>query len=324
MPINFKITAPLLPALMAVILLAACGKEEGYHSVRGGVWSTTYHIAYRGAAQLEDSIESVLKEVGRSLSPFDSLSLVSRVNSQKETETDYHFRRVYEISKNVNALSGGAFDPTLAPLIRAWGFGQGHTATADTLHTDSLARIVGLGKTRMEGNRIIKDSKEVEFNFSAVAKGYGCDAVGEMFRRNSVKDFLIEIGGEILASGKSPRQSEWRVGIESPRNYTDPGSKEFVDFVTLKNEGVATSSNLRNSNIVNGRKRGHIMSGVTMAPVETDVLSATVIAKSCAEADALATAAIVCGQEKGSELLRRAKTRGMLVTADTIIYINWK
>ena len=312
--------------LAGILFLTTCGKKEGYHSVRGGVWSTSYHITFRGPAQLEDSIEAVLKDVGRSLSPFDSLSLVSKVNRQKETDIDIHFKKVYDISKKINELSGGAFDPTLAPLIRTWGFGQGHTPTADTLRLDSIARFIGLSKTRMEGNRLIKENKNVEFNFSAVAKGYGCDAIGAMFRRNSVKDYLIEIGGEVLASGKSPRQSEWRVGIESPDNYTGAGTgrMEYLDFITLKNEGIATSSNLRNSQVVNGRRRGHIMSVNMMAPVETDVLSATVIAKSCGTADALATAAIVCGAQQGCELLRRAKARGMLVTADSIIYIDWK
>lgn len=330
-------------AIISIMNLCGCNHEEGYHAMRGSVWGTTYNINYKGAANLEDSVTNTLEEVGKSLSVFDAESLVNKVNHGNDTEVDHHFKTVYNISVKVNRLSDGAFDPTLAPLIRAWGFGERNEERIPAT-TDSLRSIIGIDKTRLAKNRLIKENPGIEFNFSAIAKGYGCDAIADMFRRNGVNDFIIEIGGEVTVRGKSPRGQAWRIGIESPDNYRHPESApEFAGFITLKNESVATSSNLRNTRKpISGEVMspppgprpgkhkqgegtvGHIFSGRSLEPIASDVLSATIIAGRCAEADALATAAVASGAESARKFLEKAKIKAMLITADSTYYINWK
>ena len=189
----------VLTCTAAFLTLAGCGKERQkdlseWQQKDGLVWNTSFHITYRGSESLGDSALSVLARVGRSLSVFDSTSLVSRVNRQDSTLVDTDFIRVYVMSRKINRASDGAFDPTLSPLITAWGFGKGHKANADTTRIDSIMNYVGINKTHLHRDSIIKNDPRIEFNFSAIAKGYGCYAVAEMFEKNGVTDFLIEIG----------------------------------------------------------------------------------------------------------------------------------
>lgn len=318
--------------------LLSCGRSEGYHSIDGNIWGTTYRINYHGPANLEDSIKAVLEQVDNSLSVFDSLSVVSNINRNKSMVTDSHFEKIYNLSVKIKEQTDGMFDPTLGPLIRAWGFGEGGSEPQGEINPEQFRDRIGIEKTRLVENRLEKENPATEFNFSAIAKGYGCDAIGAMLKRNSVVDFLIEIGGEIVAAGKSPRGDCWKIGVESPGNYLDPSARpEIEDFIILENRAVATSSNLRNRRPVPGKpagrphpprrrpdapKAGHIFSPKTLMPVESDLLSATVIAQSCAEADALATAAIAAGSEKARRFLAKSDVSAILITADTIYYIN--
>ncbi len=326
-----KILFLILPLLTALGLFSGCHRSEGYHSVGGLVWSTSYHIIYKGPAELEDSIKSVLDEVGHSLSVFEPESVVSLANSQKESEVDDHFVKIFMISQKVHRLSGGMFDPTIAPLIDAWGFGKGHQPTMDTLRIDSLMNLTGLDKCSLQEKRLIKEHPGLRFNFSAVAKGYGCDAVGEMFKRNGVRNYMVEIGGEVKTAGLSPQQRKWRIGVESPSNYTikdslpgRPPKPEFAEFVSISGEGVATSSNLRNIHNLNSQQTGHIISPKTGYPVKAEIESATVVAKSCAEADALATASIAMPLKEAEAMIQEANVGALLMTADTVIRINWE
>ncbi len=311
--------------IIAALLTSSCRREAGYHTLRGGIWHTLYTITYQGPVSLEDSVLTVLDAVGSSLSVFDSASVVSRVNNAAvSAEVDSAFARIYRLSRKVSALSGGAFDPTVSPLIEAWGFGKSRVPVADTTAVDSILRYVGIGKTRLEGSRLIKDDPRISFNLSGIAKGYGCDMVGEMLRRNHVDNFMIEIGGEVLTSGQSPKAMPWRIAIEAPKRIGMEQLEPFTDLLHLSGEGVASSSNDKNYHDLEGRRQGHIISPVTGRPATTDVLSATVVAPSCAEADALATACMVMSADSAAAMLRKAGRRGLLVTQDTIIKVGWK
>lgn len=305
-----------LPVIAFLFLASGCDHNNTYHSAEGVIWHTFWRATFKGPEVLADSILPVLNNVGSSLSVFDSLSVVSKVNQSLQCEVDRDFIRVYNESRRINRLTDGAFDPTLSPLITAWGFGKGHTATTDTCRIDSILGFVGIGKSHLEGNRIVKNDRRTEFNFSAIAKGYGCDMIAEMFRRNGVTDFLIEIGGEIVASGKSPRGGKWNVGVEKP-SADASAPQEAQEVVELSSGGMATSGNYRNFHLGSGGKRfGHTLSPATGRPVSTDVASATVIAPSCMEADALATSMMVLGSEKA---IRLADTLGypvMLILTD--------
>ena len=287
------------------------------------VWNTVYNITYRGPESLQDSIMPVLDSVSKSASAFDSLSLVSRINRGEELPLDDILKRLYLASVDINRHSGGKFDPTVGPLVTAWGFGKGHTPTADTLNIPTLLKYVGISKTRLgEGGRLIKDDPRIEFNFSAIAKGLGCDAVAEMLERNGVTDYLIEIGGEIRSSGHSPRGDRWRVQIDAPVASADSVIHESQCVVTLEDIGIATSGNYRNFHQENGRRFGHTINPLTGRPATTDVASATVAAPTTMEADGYATAIMAMGSRDARRMVDSLRLAAYVITTDGKVWVS--
>lgn len=287
------------------------------------VWNTVYNITYRGPESLQDSVMPVLDSVSKSASAFDSLSLVSRINRGEELPLDDILKRLYLASVDINRHSGGKFDPTVGPLVTAWGFGKGHTPTADTLNIPTLLKYVGISKTRLgEGGRLIKDDPRIEFNFSAIAKGLGCDAVAEMLERNGVTDYLIEIGGEIRSSGHSPRGDRWRVQIDAPVASADSVIHESQCVVTLEDIGIATSGNYRNFHQENGRRFGHTINPLTGRPATTDVASATVAAPTTMEADGYATAIMAMGSRDARRMVDSLRLAAYVVTTDGKVWVS--
>lgn len=308
-------------SLFAVVLTLLGGCRSDYQNESGMIWNTMYNVTYDGPATLRDSLMPQFNRVAASVSAFDSTSLVSRINRNETARTDSAFRHVYRMSQLVNGRSGGAFDPTVSPLVTAWGFGKGHKATADTARIDELLKYVGIGKTRLHGNLLLKNDPRLEFNFSAIAKGYGCDAVGEMFLRNGVSNFLIEVGGEILAHGESPRGGKWRVSVDMPiRSEGVVHQSQCV--LKIGNEGVATSGNYRNYHEQKGHVYGHTIDPVTGRPVQTDVLSATVIAPTAMEADAYATAAMALGSARAQQMAQKYGLAMMLIMPGNKIWMS--
>lgn len=298
--------------------LISCKKSSSYIADRGMVWNTIFNITYDGPESLSDSIRRVLDETGNNLSVFDLTSLVSQVNRNDSTPVNRDFIRVYEMSKKINSLSGGMFDPTLSPLITAWGFGPGHEATSDTLRIDSLLSITGLEKTSLRRGILIKENKSIQFNFSAIAKGYGCDRVAEMLKKNGVDNYLVEIGGEITASGKSPRGGDWTISVDRPVFNDTAIVHESQVIIAFTDQGMATSGNYRNFHGKGSERYGHTISPLTGRPVSTDILSATVIAPTAMEADGLATAFMTLGRKKTEELNKSLKLPVLLICADTV------
>lgn len=309
----------ILISFLFIFFLYSCGQKENYVKCEGMIWNTLYHITYKGPETLQDSILPVLNEVGKSLSVFDKTSLVSRLNESDSIMIDSHFKIVYDESRRINCLSQGVFDPTVSPLVEAWGFGVRHKPQSDTVAIDSILEFVGINKTRREGEWIIKDDIRTQFNFSAIAKGYGCDALGEMFKRNGVRDYMIEIGGELSLRGHSPAGGDWRIGIDAPLDNIDPG-KETAIVISLTDAGVATSGNYRNFRMDGDKRVAHTISPVSGRPYLSEILSATVIAKSCMEADAIATACMAGTFAEAKHLLETTETEGMMILNDSIYF----
>lgn len=294
---------------------ALCGCNEEYRKAEGMVWNTTFHVTYRNSHDLTDSIYSTLSEVGSSLNVFDDSSLISKANKRDTTIINDDFKRVYDMSVEINRESGGAFDPTLGPLIDAWGFGRGHHATSDTLQIDSLLGITGIARTRIEGNILIKQNPHIRFNFSAIAKGYGCDRIAEMLERNGSTDFIVEIGGEIRCSGKNPTEEKWRVSIDKPI-VTDSIRHDSQCVISVTDAGIATSGNYRNFHKNGNAVYGHTISSSTGRPIQTDVVSVTVVSSTAMEADALATAMMAMGSNKSMALAKQRKIPVLLILAN--------
>jgi len=323
---NYRLlyTPVMLLGLCIVAASLSCSRSSDFRSVEGIVWNTSYHISFRGPQSLEDSIGRVLNEVEMSLSVFNPNSLVSLVNASDSAVTvDSAFEKVYELSRKVNVASDGMYDPTLSPLITAWGFGKGHSVVPrDTMNVDSILRFVGIPKTHLQKHRIVKDDPRIQFNFSSVAKGYGCDAIGEMFERNGVHDYMIEIGGEVKVAGYSPRGSLWNISVDRPILSDSLEIHESQEIIAVSGVGVASSGNYRNFHRDGERTFAHTISPVTGRPVQTDVISVTVVAPTAMEADAFATACMAAGSEKSAEMSRRFNLPVMMVLSDSSVWTN--
>lgn len=309
---NQKSIITAFVASTIILISASCGPRKEFRTAEGATWNTTYNVIYESDRALDDSIRNIFRTVGHSVSTFEKGSLTDRLNNAPEVKTDEHLRKVYEMSEKVNRLTDGTFDPTLEPLITAWGFGADRTPSSDTLRTDSLLQFVGIEKTRLENGIIKKENPLIRFNFSGVAKGYGVDCIARMLERNGVKNYMVEVGGEIRCNGHSPRKGKWRLGIDSPNMDTNPG-EELERVVELSGISMATSGNYRNYHKNGTKSFGHTIDRKTGRPVTTDVLSATVLTPDCAEADALATAFMAMGSAKGKEFAESRKIPVMLI-----------
>ncbi|MDE6100158.1 MAG: FAD:protein FMN transferase, partial [Paramuribaculum sp.] len=271
---------------------------------------------YRSARMLDDSIISVMQQVENSLSPFAAGSLVSRINLNQTDQTDSLFRRIFLTSLQINRFSGGAFDPTVAPLVNLWGFGYRNSGQEPTRNSiDSALSSVGIGRCRIEGNRIVKPSPMTEFDFSAITKGYGCDLIGDMLRRNGCSDFIVEIGGEVAVSGQNHLGEPWRIMIDAPVENDTTVVHKRMAVISVTDCGVATSGNYRNYRSTSQGKAWHTISTVTGRPAETATLSATVIASDAMTADALATSCMALSTEAALEMIQKIKdAEALLVT----------
>lgn len=294
----------------------SCGEKDDYIKTEGMIWNTMYHITFKGRPEFKDSILPVLNKVSESLSVFDKNSLVTKLNSNDSVLADEALVTVYDKALDIYYKSDGRFDPTVSPLIDAWGFGLGHKVSPDTLSVDSILSFVGMDKTWRLNDVIYKKDIRTRFNFSAIAKGYGCDAVAEMFERNRVTDFMVEIGGEIRLSGIGQSGKDWRIAIDAPVEGKNP-SEETAMILQLTDVGIATSGNYRNFRVENGKKLAHTISAVTGKPYLSEILSATVISSDCMEADGLATACMAGTAEEALQLLNKFKSEGMLILSDT-------
>lgn len=285
----------LIPAL------ASCSQQPTWHHDTGSIWHTTYSIKYAGEKSMTDSIISVLNTVELAVSPFNSDSEVAQLNSGHDIVLSPMLRAVFDESRRINILSGGAFDPTVAPLVNLWGFGyRKNSAYADSSlcvpHPDSIRAVlnrVGIADCIITPDgRISRKHPLTEFDFSGVAKGFGVDCVGETLRRSGISNFMIEIGGEVLASGLNPEGRDWTIGIAVP----DESNIASTAMVTVKlhDRALATSGNYRNYiDLADGQRVSHTISPVTGRSVRSNTLSVTVLAPSCMTADALATSCMV-------------------------------
>lgn len=272
--------------------LASCSTKN--HENSGAAWGTSYHISYTGTTDLGDSIVIVMSRIEDELSMFKPTSTVSRINRGENVVASPMFAEVFAISKEINRLSGGAFDPTVGPLTNIWGFG---TVSSDSLPepSDSLIigtlAMVGINECDLVDGHLIRKHPQTMFDFSSVAKGYGVDAVAEMLMRNGCDDFLVEIGGEVRAAGVNSHGEPWRIQIDAPGSGIS--GHQRLRVISLDNASVASSGNYRNFRETARGRIGHTIDPATGYPVVTETAATTVIAGDCATADALATACMV-------------------------------
>lgn len=310
-----------IPLIYALIITFASCKDKNYNCT-GSIWATTYHISYTSDRDLGDSIINIMNEVEEQLSMFRPGSTVSRINRNEDIIVGRQFIDVFQLSQKISSVSGGAFDPTVGPLTHLWGFGQNRKDSISypaQNAIDSALCHIGINDCRIENNKVIKKSPETLFDFSSVAKGFGVDEIARMLKRNGCKNFIVEIGGEIVTNGLNPHGKQWRVMIGAP--VADPQSHESMLVIPLSDAAVATSGNYRNFRVADGKRIGHTLDPRTGYPVSTATLSASVIAPDCATADALATACMVLDADEAIEMIKSLPDTEVLLaisSGDTI------
>lgn len=295
-----------LLSLLAGIFMLSCGtsKSSDYNQFMGLTQGTTYHITYKGAENYKPQIDSLLAEFDTSLSTYNKESLITAINENRSDSADSYLKYCVEQALLICQASDGAFDITIGPLANCWGFGFKNKETMTQEKIDSLLPFVGCDKVSVVGNRIIKASPEVVLNVNAIAQGYAVDVVCDWLESKAVSDYMVEIGGEVKVKGLNPHQSEWKVGINEPIDDSLNVNQDIREVVRISEHAMATSGNYRKFYVENGVKYSHTLDPKTGYPVKHNLLSASVLANSCIEADAYATAFMVVGLEKALEILK--------------------
>jgi len=291
-----------------ILLLACQTKKSEYLKITGFAQGTTYHITYENSNNVDYSsdIDSILKAFDKSCSMYDSTSIISRINNNDPTvEADDWFIDVFKKSAEVNTLSEGALDITVGPVVHAWGFGNAPIDKHDTAYIDSLLQFVGMDKVKLEGRKITKKYPGVSLDVNAVAQGYSVDVVSKFFEVKGIKNYLVEIGGEVRCKGTNANNKFWHIGIDKPTDGNLTPGEELQAVIELNNKSLTTAGNYRKFFVENGVKYGHTIDPKTGFPAKNTLLSATVICNDAITADAWDTAFMVLGLEKSKELLKK-------------------
>jgi len=300
------------------ILLNSCSSKDSV-KITGNVFGTTYSIIYfDNDNNFKKEIENLFSKLNNSLSTYVPSSDISRINNgEKNVKVDAYFKEVFNKSKKIYNETQGYFDPTVGPLVNAWGFGPGKEIKNITQNQiDSLLAFVGFTKVSIQNDLVIKTHPNVYFDFNAIAKGYGIDVVGRFLENKNISNYLVEIGGEIRVRGNKPDGSLWGIEIENPN--TD-GSRSAYDVVKVTNTSIASSGNYRKYRVSReGEKFVHTINPKTGMATESNLLATTVMANlDCADVDAYATSFMAMGLEKTQQFLSdRPNLKVIFIYAD--------
>ncbi|WP_323758476.1 FAD:protein FMN transferase [Roseivirga sp.] len=262
-----------------------------------------YNIKYidEDLRNFKKEIDSLLIDFNQSLSTYIPDSEISIFNKEGKATFNFpYFSEVLIASQEVYKASGGYFDPTVGPLVDAWGFGDGKSVMLDSGQVDSVLKYVGFEKVKFTSEKVFKSIPELKLNFSAIAKGQAIDVIAEYLMKQNIENFMVEIGGEVRAKGKNDSGETWTIGIEVPDENRVGG---VFDAIQLENHGMATSGNYRNYKIVDGKKVAHTIDPKTGYPKMITLLSATIVAPTCMYADAYATASMAMGLDKAKAMV---------------------
>lgn len=300
------------------VFFACCGQRgEKYARLNGFALGTTYSfiVQMQDTTGLQNGIDSVFRAVDMSMSVYNPESLINMVNTNKTDSVDRIIAHCISVARKISEISGGVYDITVKPVTQALGYSGGEAEERPNI--DSLLQYVGYDKIEVAGNRLSKADPAMQIDLNSVAKGYACDLMGEFLESRGATDYMVEIGGEIFCEGESPRGGEWTVGIDRPAEGNMIPGKERQATISLSGKGLATSGNYRQFYIdSSGRKVTHIVDARTGRSGLSDVLSATVIAGTCAEADAAATMLTIVGLDKARDLLEKHNDWAALLVYD--------
>ena len=275
----------------------------GKRTLSGKTMGTTYNVTYldEESRDLQSSIDSILVIFNESLSTYIPDSELSRFNLGDTLDFNLpYLLPVLETSKTVYEKTNGAFDPTVGSLVNIWGFGPGGPELKDSVDIKNLLATVGFSKIEFDQKQLRKKVSGIYLDFSAIAKGYGSDVVAEFLTKKGISDYLVEIGGELVAKGVNEKGELWKVGVNRPEESAN--ASDLISIIALQDRGMATSGNYRNYYVRDSVKISHTINPATGYPVTHTLLSATVLADNCMTADAYATAMMVMGKDRAIAL----------------------
>jgi thiamine biosynthesis lipoprotein len=300
-----------------MILLASCEKQPQKVVLQGLAQGSYYAVTYydEEGRNFQHGVDSIFHAVDMSVNLWVDSSVICKVNRNEDVILDNIFIDNFNIAQQAAELSGGYFDPTIAPLVEAWGFGvingklitengtpKGSPTEWEVKLIDSLRELVDYRKIRIEGGAVVKANPAMRLDFNAIAQGYTSDLIGAFLESKGVKDYIVDVGGEIMARGDKPDGSSWVVGIEKPAADWD-SERVVQERVEVRDKGIVTSGSYRKYVERDGKRYSHCIDPTTGYPVEHQLLSVTVIAETSVWADALASICMVMGMERSLELI---------------------
>lgn len=316
----------------AALSLSACQQTPGYNYLSGETMGTSYHISYQlpediDEADIQAAIDERLQQINDSMSTYQSDSTISKFNQlAKNTPIviDADFSHVLDVSRTVYQQSSGAFDPTVMPLIDVWGFGS--TMTVDRLQSPPNAVQIAQAKALVDFDSVVQEEKElyktkdgVELDFSAVAKGYGVDVIADVLRDDyQIRNYMVEIGGEIATSGVNGQQQPWQIAIDAPIQGSTVSERQTISAIRQPMKSgnqmyLATSGNYRNSVLLEGKRYSHTIDPTSGEPIAGGAPSVTVAADSVALADAWATALTAMPYSKALSVAKEQNLAALFV-----------
>lgn len=299
-----------LLALLTLGIFISCGTTNEKKTateivVRGEAQGTTYTVKYIAEEYngIKEELDSLLRSIDQSMSTYLPSSSISSLNKGDTILLDPMFTEVYQLFKEVRQKTDGAFDPTIGPLIKAWGFDYSNPQRMDSSIVEELLSHCGVEQFVKEGQKLWRKDSLARINFNAIAQGYSVDLMCEILEDKGIENYYVELGGELKVKGENKFDQLWVIGIDQPEG--ENLERKLATRMSLEDAAMATSGNYRKFYEVDGKKYSHTLNPKTGFPAQNSLLSATVVADNCGLADAMATAFMVMGVEKTKNYLHK-------------------
>ena len=301
---KFSFGGICLIALTFLFLFISCSRQPQKITLQGLAQGSYYAITYYDEQNrnFQREIDSIFHAVDVSVNLWVDSSVISKVNRNEEVALDSIFIDNFRIAQEAARLSDGYFDPTISPIVAAWGFSYKNGDSITPQLIDSLKQLVDYRKIRIESGKIVKENPAMTLDFNAIVQGYTSDLIACFLKSRGIKNYLVDTGGEIMAQGEKPNGQSWIVGIEKPAENWD-SERVLQTRIALRDKGLVTSGSTRKYVERNGKRYSHCIDPKTGYPVEHNVLSVTVLAENSVWADALASICMVMGMERSLPLI---------------------
>lgn len=296
------------PLFLICLVLWQCKPEKDWTHLRGGVFGTYYDIAYKSQVNYQTPIDSFFIAYDKAVSKYNPKSELSQFNRNGKVRVQLSYLPELLLkAKKIHQLTSGALEPTLGPLINAWGFGTAKRKNLDSAAVDSLLHFVDFDAIIITDTLVYTEKKGVRVDLNIVGEGFAIDWLSNFFKEKGLSDFKVEIGGEVFASGRNPEDKAWTIGIENPY-YDSKGGERLFTTLTIEDEAISTSGSYRHFFIDSlGNKYSHIIDPQTGYPIKHDLISVSIKAPNSTLADGLATSCMVMGREEAKVLIDSLK-----------------